>query len=346
LGDGDSSDLIPESSDARGIVPAPQAFDVLWQRFAPRDAIEPLWLLPLVHGDTYVGAALFTAADDGIARFRAARAECAALSSAMGMAVSSVAARLEAERMTEELVDLNRRFRAAEMELVRGRSVSMIAAMAAGAAHEINNPLSVISGRAQLLLASCEDSDVRQKLETIVDQTHRAAEIVTDLMDFAKPNPPEPVVQNLLQVFDSLSQHWRDGSELGGREITVSVGDEGAAVYADPDQLRELLNAVISNAVEATDPKTGRLQINSASCPSDETVRIVVEDDGGGMTPDVLEHAVDPFFSSRPAGRGRGLGLSRAYRLAEINGGRLWLESTLNVGTIVTIELPARAPGD
>ena len=70
----------------------------------------------------------------------------------------------------------------------------------------------------------------------------------------------------------------------------------------------------------------------------------MIEDNGCGMSGEVLERAVDPFFSSRPAGRGRGLGLSRAYRLAELNGGRLWLESTPNVGTKVTLELPARPP--
>ena len=105
-----------------------------------------------------------------------------------------------------------------------------------------------------------------------------------------------------------------------------------------------ILNAVVANAVAATSGKTARLQVNSPSCASDEIVRIVIEDNGVGMPRDVLEHAVDPFFSSRPAGRGRGLGLSRAYRLAEINGGGLSLESTPEVGTSVTVELPARAP--
>ncbi len=126
--------------------------------------------------------------------------------------------------------------------------------------------------------------------------------------------------------------------------MTLSAADAEATVYADPDQLREILDAVITNAVEAGESETLRVQVNSPSRLTDETVRIVIEDNGVGMSPDVLDHAFDPFFSHRPAGRGRGLGLSRAYRLADINGGRLWIESTRNVGTTVTIELPARAP--
>jgi signal transduction histidine kinase len=73
-------------------------------------------------------------------------------------------------------------------------------------------------------------------------------------------------------------------------------------------------------------------------------VRIEVQDNGAGMSPEVAERAIDPFFSHRSAGRGRGLGLSRAYRLASINGGQLWIDSTPQVGTTVTIELPSR-PG-
>jgi signal transduction histidine kinase len=124
----------------------------------------------------------------------------------------------------------------------------------------------------------------------------------------------------------------------------VSITDPSVSVYADPIQLTEILDAVVTNAIEATKPETARLQINSPSRLSDDTVRIVVEDNGIGMTPDVREHALDPFFSHRAAGRGRGLGLSRSYRLAEMNGGTLWIESAPNVGTTVTIELPARAP--
>ena len=93
----------------------------------------------------------------------------------------------------------------------------------------------------------------------------------------------------------------------------------------------------------ARDPQTGCVQVNSPS-------RLPMKRCGSWsgqrrMSPEVLEHAFDPFYLNRPAGRGRGLGLSRAYRLAEINGGRLWIDSTPNVGTTVTIELPSRAGG-
>jgi len=124
----------------------------------------------------------------------------------------------------------------------------------------------------------------------------------------------------------------------------MSEFDPLLCVYADAHQLRDILWAVLDNAVQACDFSKGRLEINSPSRASDEMVRIVVADNGPGMLPEVLEHAFDPFFSYRPAGRGRGMGLTLGYRLAEINGGRLWINSRLGEGTRVTIELPGRPP--
>lgn len=336
--------LLPPRSTSGELVAAPKSCEDLWERCVRAPLRGPLWMLPLQTGGAATGAVLVAVSDDAARRFRSMPAECTALSTTMGLAISSAKARVESEHMTEELVDLNRRLRAAQKGLVRSRSISMIAAMAAGAAHELNNPLSIISGRAQMELARCDDEESARTLNTVIEQTQRATQIVTDLMSFAKPEPPKPVLQSLRRVLEPLCQHWRASSSLHQDQVTFSVANEDATVYADPGQLDEILSPVIANALEAAKPETTRVHINSPSNASDETVRIVVEDNGAGMTRNVLEHAIDPFFSSRPAGRGRGLGLSQAYRLAEVNGGRLWLESTPNVGTTVTIELPARGP--
>ncbi len=106
--------------------------------------------------------------------------------------------------------------------------------------------------------------------------------------------------------------------------------------------MRKLFDEVFRNAVEATAGKTDRrLNVNCWFEVADERVVVRVEDNGVGMTADVLERAMDPFFSHRPAGRGRGLGLSRAARYAEINGGRIRLASRPDEGTVVLVSLPA-----
>ncbi len=332
------------AAPAGSVVAASEHCEGIWRRCGSSSIATPIWMLPIAREPDWICAVLFDEQDSNVERLRSATVECGALASAIRLALSSAKTRTESERMNQELLDSNRRVRATQQLLVRSRSMAMIAEMAAGAAHELNNPLSVISGWAQLLLGDCDDSKRERGLEVIVEQTKRAAGIVTDLMNFAKPAKPDGIVQSLREVLGTLCQHWQAASKLAEHQLVLSLSDPNTTVYADPDQLREILTAVVGNAVSATRPETARLQINSRSCLSDETVRIAVSDNGVGMTHDVLEHALDPFFSSRSAGRGRGLGLSRAYRLAEMNGGRLWLESTPGQGTTVTIELPTRAP--
>lgn len=271
-------------------------------------------------------------------------ADWACLSHTIGLAMAWAIARSDSEQMTQELLDLNRRCREAERELVRMRSISMVGEMAAGAAHELNNPLAVISGRAQMELDLAVEPERRRAMEIIAEQAKKASQIVLDLMAFAKPEPPNARIQPVAQVMRQASQCWKSAPQAQGRTITVGACEPTLTVYADAQQLLEILGALLENALAAHDPRATKIEINSPSHPTDESVRIEVADNGPGMPPDVVERAFDPFFSHRAAGRGRGMGLSRAYRLAEINGGRIWIDSTPGKGTTVTVELPARPP--
>ena len=333
---------------ARGgdIVEAPPALDPIWSHCIALPPVEALWFLPLGDREGLRGGVVFEASQPVVTRLAAARDDCHSFTTTIAMALATAQARERSERTTEELLDTNRRLEVAQRDLIRARSVAMVGEMAAGAAHEINNPLSVISGRAQLALQQCDDDQLTGWLKLIVEHAHLASQIVMDLMQFAKPSRPNPTEHKLVTVLNSLCQRWYAGSSLRQDQVEMKVADPECTICADSVQLDAILDAVLANAIEASSAESVRLQINSPSLVSDETVRIVIEDHGSGMSRDVLEHAFDPFFSSRPAGRGRGLGLSKAFRFAEINGGRLWLDSTPNVGTIVSIELPARAPSN
>jgi putative nucleotidyltransferase with HDIG domain len=299
VSDGQNRDLLSAAvavSLERKIAAAPEGCETIWQRCMGSPPHGAVWMLPFIKTDTLIGAVFFVADDGVVARWRRATTECHALSSAIEQAVVSAKARVESERMNEELLDLNRRLRAAQQELVQARSISMIAEMAAGAAHEINNPLSVISGRAQMGAASPETEDIQHSLAIIRDKAHEASQIVTDLMLFARPNPPEPASQPLAALLEHYCQRWRARFSLRADCLTLSAADAEATVYTDPNQLREILDSVITNAVEAGESETLRVQVNSPSRLTDETVRIVIEDNGVGMSPDVLDHAFDPFF--------------------------------------------------
>jgi len=333
------------SVDSWAVVgPPPAGSDRIWHHCFPDDPEGPGWHLPILVGGRVVGGLLFHAAPRLSRAIGGSVENCRALARLIGLGVSTTQARNAAERLNEELFDLNRRLSQAQAALVRARSLSMIGEMAAGASHELNNPLAVISGRIQMLLAKATDEDTADALRIVRDEAGHASRIVTELMAFAKPPPPKPALIDLATIFDGLRQHWEADPRTEERCIEYSLPDHDLRVYADRDQITEVLLAVTTNALEATDAKMGRVSVNSASSASDKQVRIVIGDNGVGMSPDVLEHALDPFYSSRPAGRGRGLGLSLAHRLADINGARLCLESIPGEGTTVTIDWPAQPP--
>ncbi len=325
------------------VAPAGGAHESVFLRSTGAPPPGPLWLIPL-RTQTVAGGILFAAPERDVRPYLRGSDDVRSLCQAVTFAAGSALARGGVDRMAQELLDVNRRLHMAQADLARQRSLAMIAEMAGGAAHELNNPLAVISGRSQMALSQCQDAELRRTLEIIHGQTQRASGIVAELMNFAKPSQPTPALLPLHQTLKTVCQRWQARSEVGNTCPRLESIDATATLYCDPAQFAEMLEAVLDNALQATGPTTRSIQVNSLAGASDETVRLRVSDNGTGMTPDVLEHALDPFFSSRLAGRGRGLGLSRAYRLAEINGGRLWLESTPQVGTTVHIELPARAP--
>jgi signal transduction histidine kinase len=323
------------------LVAVPAWAEPVRERFAAGLGDRPVWMLPIRHLDRLIGGVLMGLEPDRASRLATLGEELGALGGAFGLAIANASDRTRTENLIEELADANRRLHLTQEQLLRSKSVAMVAEMAAGAAHELNNPLAVIAGRAQMLAVDEKDESRRQSLSTISQQAQRASEIVSELIAFAKPGPPVPQSIKLGPWLARLVERWWTESSLKPDQLRVSLADPAVVVRADPEQTAAIFDALIANAIEATAPESARLVINSPSRASDDLIVIGVEDNGRGMSAKVLEHVLDPFFSHRPAGRGRGLGLSRAYSLAVANGGRLWLESTPDVGTTVFVELPA-----
>jgi signal transduction histidine kinase/HD-like signal output (HDOD) protein len=271
-------------------------------------------------------------------------ASIAILGNAAGSLLAAAESQVAARRLTEELTEMNRRLVNSQSESARMRSLAMVGEMAAGAAHELNNPLAVISGRAQLLARDALTEPLKRTADLIAEHAHRASDIVTELMEFAKPSSPEPKRWALAGLLEQIRRDWVDRNVFQPEQFVLALSDDLPEVYADVAQLRLLFDELIRNAVQAMpDGSTRRLSVNCRGDVADDLVVIKVEDNGCGMPPEVLERAMDPFFSHRPAGRGRGLGLSRAARYAEINHGRIRLLSRVKEGTAVIVELPAAA---
>jgi signal transduction histidine kinase len=218
-----------------------------------------------------------------------------------------------------------------EAERLRRSKLLALAEFAAGAGHEINNPLAVISGQAQYLLSHGEewfaeepDDTSRKALQSILAQTRRIHGVLRDLMQYARPAAPRPLTIDLVALVTEVASGLQELAKARQIRLDVTARDRPIRVHVDPEQVRLALTCLVRNAVEAA-PATGWARLRLAE-PKDGKVEAIVEDSGPGPDVEQYPHVFDPFYSGRTAGRGRGLGLPIAWRLACLQGGAVRLE--------------------
>ena len=269
--------------------------------------------------------------------------ELTVIASGWGLVLRTAQIREEARTLAEQLAESNRRLQNAQAEILRSKTMITVGEMAAGAAHEMNNPLAVISGRSQLLASQLSDPKFKTTAHLIHEQAHRLSAIITELMDFAKPQAPHIQPVDLDHLVEQAVQQAKAQSDPADRRIEMVMG-ELPPVVVDSGQVGAALTEVIVNAIQATDGQSGRIEVNAAYDPYSSRVVVTVSDNGCGMDEETVKRAFDPFFSARPAGRRRGLGLAKALRWIEASGGSIRLESSLAQGTRSIILLPAGSP--
>lgn len=338
---------IREQKDALGvqITPAPPAVRGLIEPHLPHLGKETPWLMPLTHRGEVLGGLVFCSDLDERARLTAESAELQSFLASLSLAMGRARAQAAVHRLAEELADSNKRIQKMQSEVLRSRTLNMIADMAAGAGHELNSPLAVISGRAQMLSQSLTDPEINRQLALVAQKAHECSEIVSELMDFARPNPPDLTAVNAAELLEIAAAEAIREHNLSADRVRVETSARSLApVLADREQLRGVLLELLRNAVDAVSENQGHITLSIVPGPTEETIEIVVRDTGCGMAASTLERIFDPFFSHRRAGRGRGLGLPRAFRLIEGHNGRIWLESQPEQGTIAHIMLPLARP--
>ncbi|MCC6320779.1 MAG: HDOD domain-containing protein [Phycisphaerales bacterium] len=254
-------------------------------------------------------------------------------------------------RLNQELGDANRQLQAAQAQLTETRALTRLGEMTAGAAHELNNPLTVISARAQALSQRVREDRDRAAAETIVEACQRLTGLIARLNRIATPPNPSPEPQDLRPLLEEVikrakaraAEHDHTATERSakaaamiGVKLTIAEGQEPARV--DRDLLTDALIEVVVNAIESN-PR-GPVEVRVQTDPDDDRLVIQIVDDGSGMSEHTLNHALDPFFSQKPAGRQTGLGLALAHRLVQAQGGTLELSSKPGRGTTVSIGFP------
>ncbi len=326
-------------------LPVGQGLNPLVDRFRAKLRGGSLWLLPIVRERRLLGGSFVSAESELIALVRGDAAELEALSAAIGLAILQSQSQAAAMSLSDELAEANRRSAAMQAELLRSRTLQTVVAMAAGAAHELNNPLAVISGRAQLLRGQTQDAKVREALELIDAQAQACSDIVTDLMNFARPTPPAPEPIELRPLLENLLAALVAGGAITSEQAVLELPSHTPCVRFDRVHLERLFQELLTNAVEATDSANRRLTVKASMDLTEENLVVTVADNGRGMTPEVRSRAADPFFSHRPAGRGRGLGLARVQQWLHLNAGSMRIESEPGRGTRVELRLPVAGSG-
>jgi len=225
-----------------------------------------------------------------------------------------------------------------------------LAEIAAGAAHEMNNPLSVIRGRAQLLAKTETDHDKKRILEQIQQNAGELAAIIDDLMSYANPEKPRPTDTAVRQIIDEAADLTVMKKKIDRLDAEIDIPADIPSVFVDSAQIASAISNIICNGLESYDagggvsdlPGKGPIAIRVLADKDGGKVHIEVADSGRGMDEETLSKASQPFFSNKPAGRKRGMGLAHAQRLIEINNGTLELKSEMGKGTRVTVVLPCK----
>ncbi|HVL81943.1 MAG TPA: PAS domain S-box protein [Actinomycetota bacterium] len=240
------------------------------------------------------------------------------------------------------LRDVTRRHRseqerqALERELDEARRLEGLGRLAGGVAHDFNNMLSVILNYATFAQRHLDEGHpLHDDMSQILLAAKRAAGMTRELMTFARLETVAPGVVDLRQVVENAQPMLDDAAR--GCSVHYAVGSEPAWITGDAMQFERLLVNLVANAGAATG-EDGQIGVRIESVPDESRVRLLVEDDGTGMPPDVAARALDPFFTTKE--EGTGLGLAVVYGIASRSGGTVDIRSSPGVGTRVEVELP------
>jgi signal transduction histidine kinase len=215
-----------------------------------------------------------------------------------------------------------------------------LAEFAAGAGHELNNPLAVILGRAQLLLTRAENPDVIRSLRAIVAQAQRAHRILRDLMYVARPPAPRARPCQPTEVLRACLRDLQSEADARGIRVQAELPESPSWALADPEPIRHLADVLIRNAMEST-PAGGNIRVTAGG--EENVLQWSIRDSGRGIELADAKRLFDPFYCGRQAGRGLGLGLPRASRIIERVGGDLSWRSSPGHGTAFQVSMPLTA---
>ncbi len=236
-------------------------------------------------------------------------------------------------RMRKELEDVH-------LQLVQSEKIASVGRMAAGVAHEINNPLAGIMIYAELLKEGRGDNKQHlDDIQEIIDQTLRCKKIVSDLLEFSRQSVGKVSSFNLVDMINKTLNILVNQAIFHNIEVIKDMGTDIPAMVGDMGQLQQVFSNLFINAADAMGGK-GKLSISARYDTDTNQFDILVRDPGPGIPEELRGKIFDMFFTTKPVGKGTGLGLSICKRIVELHGGNLIVECPPDGGTTFIVELP------
>jgi signal transduction histidine kinase len=227
--------------------------------------------------------------------------------------------------------------------MMQQEKLAYIGRLAAGVAHEINNPMTTILTTAMLIQEDLDqEDDIYQELQTISDETLRCRKIVSSLLDFARQSKPVMRAHDINHIVGESMALTRKQAAFEDVTISSTLSEALPMIHIDRDQIQQALINLALNAIESIE-NGGEVKFITRFSSKDNHVEILVSDTGKGISESDLNRVFEPFFTTKESGTG--LGMAITYGLIHQHGGTIDVESEMDKGTTFTIRLPVGEEG-
>ncbi len=256
------------------------------------------------------------------------------------------------ENTQQKLTSSNRKLRQSlkslrqtQEQLLQSEKLASVGRLAAGVAHELNNPLGGILLYTNILLKKLENSGNDDALLKVAKEAERCRHIVQGLLDFSRQTKMQRHPANLNQIIASTLKLVSDQSLFRNIHIKKNLDNNISPVLADKLQMQQVFLNIFLNAAEAMSGH-GTILIKTGTVPDKSQVYALIKDSGPGMSKKTLERIFDPFYTTKPVGKGTGLGLAIVYGILQKHGGDIKVESQPGEGCRFTVFLPISAASE
>ncbi len=241
----------------------------------------------------------------------------------------------------EDKIELRtRELQEAQAQIIHQEKMASMGLMAAGIAHEIGNPLTSISSMAQVIKRKNSDEKINEYLTNILKSIDRISRIVRELVDFSRPSTYTEALVNLNDIINSAVGIVRYDRRSKHITFVLNQDPDLPKTVAVGDNLLQVILNILINAVDASDGYGNSIEVISKH--TDDTIRIIIKDEGCGIPAEKLNQIFEPFFTTKEVGKGTGLGLTVSYGIIKEFGGEIKVDSEINQGSTFTIILPIK----